>query len=107
MTVPPLVTAMYIGLALLTVHAYHKYVYTALPDRTLTAQDVLKLVGQTIVFVTAFILASLILMYLNPFITITLAILAFIGYAVLRPDVHDKLHAYRAYRQRRDEGTHP
>jgi hypothetical protein len=110
MTMPPLVTAMFIGFVILTVHAYRKYVWKALPVDRMSVKGTLRFLCKTVLFVLGFVvsiyLISHFLLYAMGFIILTGVFISAPLFTILRHDVHDKLRAYRAYRQRRDEGHH-
>jgi hypothetical protein len=106
---PPQVTMLFIGLAILTVHAYRKYVLQALPVERMSFKERLLFVGQTTVFALGFFVAmyliSYFVLYSIWFVILTGVFMGAPLYTILRHDVHDKLQAYRAYRQRHDKGT--
>jgi hypothetical protein len=67
MTMPPLATVMVIGLAIITMHAYYKYVVQAFPDGLLNVKAILTFVGLTAVCVAGSLLLPFIFAHYLPF----------------------------------------
>jgi hypothetical protein len=77
---PPLATVMVIGLVIITIHAYNKYVLQAFPDGLLSVKDVLTFFGKTAVFVAGFFLSPFIFAHYLPFM---IAFALVMGYLLL------------------------